>query len=64
MSIIVEMGYRIPDVSYEIQNIVKTQVENMTGLKVLEVNIFVSGMTMPDKDKSQENDDKKEEKSE
>ena len=64
LSIIVEMGYRIPDVSYEIQNIVKTQVENMTGLKVLEVNIFVSGMTMPDKDKSQENDDKNKEKSE
>ena len=38
VNIIVEYGTRIPDVAFEIQNRVKTSVENMTGLKVEEVN--------------------------
>ena len=36
--IMVDYGCRIPDIAWEIQNRVKTSVENMTGLKVLEVN--------------------------
>lgn len=42
--IIVEYGARIPDVAFEIQNRVKTAVENMTGLKVEEVNVHVQGV--------------------
>lgn len=38
------MGARIPDVAFEIQNRVKTAVENMTGLKVEEVNVHVQGV--------------------
>ena len=38
--IIVEYGCRIPDIAWEVQNRVKTSVEHMTGLKVLEVNIL------------------------
>jgi uncharacterized alkaline shock family protein YloU len=45
--IIVEYGCRIPDIAWEIQNRVKTSVENMTGLKVLEVNIHVQGVNLP-----------------
>ena len=45
--IIVEYGCRIPDIAWEIQNRVKTAVENMTGLKVLEVNIHVQGVNLP-----------------
>jgi uncharacterized alkaline shock family protein YloU len=45
--IIVEYGSRIPDIAFEIQNKVKTAVENMTGLKVLEVNIHVQGVNLP-----------------
>lgn len=45
--IIVEYGSRIPDIAFEIQNRVKTAVENMTGLKVLEVNIHVQGVNLP-----------------
>ena len=45
--IIVEYGCRIPDIAWEIQNRVKTAVENMTGLKVLEVNIHVQGVNTP-----------------
>lgn len=44
VNIIVEYGARIPDVAYEIQNRVKTAVENMTGLKVEEVNVHVQGV--------------------
>lgn len=44
VNIIVEYGSRIPDVAYEIQNRVKKAVENMTGLKVTEVNVNVQGV--------------------
>ena len=45
VNIIVEYGTRIPDVAFEIQNRVKTSVENMTGLKVEEVNVHVQGVS-------------------
>lgn len=44
VNIIVEYGARIPDVAFEIQNRVKTAIENMTGLKVEEVNVHVQGV--------------------
>ena len=44
VNIIVEYGTRIPDVAFEIQNRVKKAVENMTGLKVTEVNVNVQGV--------------------
>ena len=44
VNIIVESGPRIPDVAYEIQKRVKKSVENMTGLKVEEVNVHVQGV--------------------
>ena len=51
VNIVVEYGTRIPDVAFEIQNRVKKAVENMTGLKVIEVNVHVQGVkTLDDKD--------------
>jgi len=44
VNIIVEYGVRIPDVAFEIQNRVKKAVENMTGLKVVEVNVHIQGV--------------------
>ena len=44
VNIIVDYGARRPDVAFEIQNRVKTAVENMTGLKVEEVNVHVQGV--------------------
>ena len=44
VNIIVEYGSRIPYVAFEIQNRVKKSVENMTGLKVSEVNVHVQGV--------------------
>jgi len=44
VNIIVEYGARIPDVAYEIQNKVKNAIENMTGLKIEEVNVHIQGV--------------------
>ena len=44
VNIIVEYGARIPDVAFEIQNKVKTAVEEMTGLVVGEINVHVQGV--------------------
>ena len=42
--IIVEFGARIPQVAWDIQEKVKTEVQAMTGLNVIEVNIHVQGV--------------------
>lgn len=62
VNIIVEYGSRIPDVAFEIQKRVKKSVENMTGLKVLEVNVHVQGVsTSQNEDKKEEQEVKKDE---
>jgi len=43
--IVVSYGVRIPDVAWEIQESVKKAVENMTGLRVPQVNIHVQGVS-------------------
>ncbi len=63
VNIIVEYGSRIPDVAFEIQNRVKKSVENMTGLKVEEVNVHVQGVNT-DLVKQEENQTEKEENEE
>ena len=68
VNIIVEYGTRIPDVAFEIQNRVKKAVENMTGLKVEEVNVHVQGVntdsSKEDEEKAEVEESKEEEKSE
>lgn len=54
VSIIVEYGARIPEVAFEIQTRVKKSVENMTGLKVLEVNVHVQGVHAVSQEKETE----------
>ena len=61
VNIIVEFGVRIPDVAFEIQNRVKKAVENMTGLKVVEVNVHVQGVnteSITDDDSSKDSEQK------
>ena len=62
VNIIVEYGSRIPDVAFEIQNRVKKSVENMTGLKVEEVNVHVQGVNtdavMNEKEEKEEKEDR------
>lgn len=58
VNIIVEYGARIPEVAFEIQTRVKKSVENMTGLKVLEVNVHVQGVhAITEKEEKNENSD-------
>ena len=52
--IIVEYGARIPDIAWEIQNKVKTVVEAMTGLKVVDINIHVQGLNIANEEKKEE----------
>lgn len=56
VNIIVEYGSRIPDVAYEIQNKVKNSIENMTGLKIDEVNVHIQGVNT----ETQKNEENKE----
>ncbi len=44
--IIIEYGYRIPEVAWTIQERVKNAVEDMTGLNVVEVNIHIQGVNI------------------
>ena len=53
ISVIVEYGIRIPDVSWEVQQNVKKAVETMSDLNVNKVNIIVAGVEF----ESTQNDD-------
>ena len=48
LSLIVEYGFRIPDVGWTVQEKVKNGVETMTGLTVLNVNVHVQGVSFPE----------------
>ncbi|WP_442601217.1 Asp23/Gls24 family envelope stress response protein [Paenibacillus sp. KN14-4R] len=53
VSIIIEFGYRIPEVSENIQFNVKTAIESMTGLHVVEVNVNIHDVQFKDNEKSE-----------
>lgn len=46
LNVIVDFGIKIPEVSWQIQENVKNAVEMMTGLKVKEVNVHVTGVNL------------------
>ncbi|MGI5822350.1 MAG: Asp23/Gls24 family envelope stress response protein [Firmicutes bacterium] len=54
---IVGYGSRIPDVAWNVQENVKKAVENMTGLKVVKVNVHIQGVSFPQQ-KSEEEESK------
>lgn len=43
--VIIEYGTKIPDVAYTIQQNVAKAIENMTGKKVIEVNVHIQGLS-------------------
>lgn len=53
VSIIVDFGVRIIEVSRNIQENIKKSVENMTGLRVVEVNVHVLGVRFKDDNAAQ-----------
>lgn len=46
LSLNIKYSYSIPDVSAKVQEKVKNAIENMTGLKVLEVNVRIAGVNI------------------
>ena len=47
LNVLVKLGCKINGIALEVQEKVKTAVETMTGLNVVEVNIHVAGLYMP-----------------
>ncbi|MEU6126744.1 Asp23/Gls24 family envelope stress response protein [Streptomyces sp. NPDC047123] len=54
LEIVVEYGVSIADVTQDVRESVITAVERMTGLEVVEVNIAVSDVKLPDEDDDDE----------
>ncbi|MCR5175851.1 MAG: Asp23/Gls24 family envelope stress response protein [Anaerovibrio sp.] len=49
--IVIKYGERIPDVAIAVQENVKKQIEDLTGLNVVEVNVHVQGIDFGDDDR-------------
>ncbi len=62
MFVVVDYGVKIPDVAWEIQGKVKNEVEAMTGLNVVAVNVNIEGVDTSVADKP--NDDEPEQTTE
>jgi uncharacterized alkaline shock family protein YloU len=56
VSIIVEYGYKIPEIAADIQNNVKRSIEMMTGLHVVEVNVHIHDVHFKSADRPEEDD--------
>ncbi len=52
--VIVKYGVRIPDIALAVQENVKQAIETMTGLSVVEVNIHIQGVILPEEQKTEE----------
>ena len=46
LQLVIEMGISVPEVSQQVQEKVKTSIENMTGLKVKAVNIKITNVNI------------------
>ncbi len=44
ISVIVEYGHSIAEIGRKIQECVKNAIESMTGLRVVEVNVYIQGV--------------------
>ncbi len=58
LSVTVSYGCNIPDVATEVQEKVKREVETMTSLKVISVDVFVNAIAMPKPEKVKETSEK------
>jgi len=46
LNLFIKSGYKIPEISSKVQERVKTAIETMTGLSVLEVNVNIAGLSV------------------
>jgi len=51
LGIIVEYGYNIPEITYEVQKKIKEEVEKISGLVVSNVDVIVKEVRPPKKEK-------------
>lgn len=61
VSLTLEYGCKIPDVAWEVQEKVKHEIENMTSMEVVAVDVYVNAVVFPKTEKqknSVENNDK------
>lgn len=56
VSIIIQYGRKIPEISAEIQRNVKRSIETMTGLNVVEVNVHIHDVHFKSVDKVEEDE--------
>ena len=54
IAIVLEYGYRVPEVATQVQENVKKAIESMTGLEVVEVNVHVHGIHFPQTENKRE----------
>ena len=52
--LVIKYGYRIPEVAEEVQKAVLEEVSNLTGLKVVEVNVYVQNVRMEETEETTE----------
>ncbi|WP_248925305.1 Asp23/Gls24 family envelope stress response protein [Paenibacillus hamazuiensis] len=54
VSVVIEYGFRIPEVAGAIQQNVKHAIESMTGLSVVQVNVHIHDVLFKGMDKAEE----------
>lgn len=58
VSLTLDYGCKIQDVACEVQQKVKHEIENMTGLEVVSVDVYVSAIALPKPEKSKASEEK------
>jgi len=52
VSVIIQYGYKIPEVAHDVQENIKRSIEVMTGLNVVEVNVHIHDVHLKSEEKS------------
>ena len=63
ISVNIKYGYKIKEVCEKIQEAVKTAIQNMTGLRVVEINVFVQSVVFEPAEQDNNRAAKRKEKS-
>lgn len=59
LSLSVRFGYKIPDLIFEVQKKIKSSIEDMTGLCVVQININVTSISFEKEKKTKDSDKEK-----
>lgn len=56
VSVIIQYGFKIPEVAHEVQENIKRSIEVMTGLNVVEVNVHIHDVHLKSEEKHDSDD--------